>query len=234
MAQKKLHRFAAIKTFNNVLEYPPGMKGKWSTHFKNNNPIVLELACGKGEYALGLARLYPEKNFIGIDIKGNRIYVGSKKALAEGLDNVAFMRTQIQKLDEYFEPGEVTEIWITFPDPQLTPGKAKKRLTHPRFLNIYERVIAAGGSIHLKTDSPNLYHFTRRVINLFSLKLLQEQEDVYALPHISDELNIKTHYEMLDIAQSNRIHYIQFSIPGPLPEDAEEQLKQALSEEELN
>lgn len=234
MAQKKLHRFAAIKTFNNVLEYPQDMKGKWAAHFKNNHPIILELACGKGEYALGLAKLYPEKNFIGVDVKGNRIWVGAKKALAEGLQNVAFMRTQIQKLDEYFTKGEVAEIWITFPDPQLTPGKAKKRLTHPRFLDKYFQVLEDGAPLHLKTDSPDLYRFTKKVINLFSLKVLIDKEDVYAMQEISNELNIKTHYELLDIAKSNRIHYLKFFIPHPLPNDAEEQLKKALSEEEFN
>ncbi len=234
MAQKKLHRFAAIKTFNNVLEYPADAKGNWAKHFKNSNPIVLELACGKGEYALGLAKLYPEKNFIGVDIKGNRIWVGAKKALQEGLTNVAFLRTQIQKLNEYFTKGEVAEIWITFPDPQLTPGKAKKRLTHPRFLQVYQQVLADSGSIHLKTDSPKLYNFTKLVLNLLALPLLNECDDVYALPEISEELAIKTHYEMLDIAQSNRIHYLRFQVNAEINSDAEERLKLVMREEELS
>ncbi|WP_207497291.1 tRNA (guanosine(46)-N7)-methyltransferase TrmB [Aridibaculum aurantiacum] len=232
MGQKKLVRFAAIKTFNNVLEYPQDIKGKWAEHFGNNNPVVLELACGKGEYTVGLSKMYPLKNFIGVDIKGNRIWVGAKKALEGNLANAAFLRTQIQKLEEYFTQGEVSEIWITFPDPQLTPGKAKKRLTHPRFLLRYQQVLAKGGVIHLKTDSPNLYEFTKKVINLFSLNLLEDYDDVYAQAGISEELKIKTHYEQLDIAQSNRIHYLKFSLGEGLPADAEEQLKKVLSEEE--
>lgn len=231
MGQKKLQRFAAIKTFPNVLEYPEGMQGNWNAFFKNPHPIVLELACGKGEYTVGLAQLYPNKNFIGVDIKGNRIWVGAKKALNEGLHNAAFLRTQIQKLEAYFLPGEVQEIWITFPDPQLTPGKAKKRLTHPRFLQRYANLLSTSGVIHLKTDSPDLYRFTKEVINLFQLKLLHDIDDVYAMEHVPDELKIKTHYEQLDIAQSNRIHYLAFIIDKTLPADAEEQLKQALSEE---
>ncbi len=119
MGQKKLIRFNAIKAFENVLEYPQDMKGKWHTFFKNDNPVTLELACGKGEYSVGLGRLYPERNFIGIDIKGNRIWRGAKTALDDGLTNVAFLRSHIDKITDYFEPGEVGEIWITFPDPQL-------------------------------------------------------------------------------------------------------------------
>ena len=230
MGQKKLQRFAAIKTFGNVLEYPQDIKGRWSEHFKNNNDIVLELACGKGEYTLGLSRLHPERNHIGVDIKGNRIWVGAKTALDEGLNNAAFLRTQIQKLEDYFAQGEVSEIWITFPDPQLTPGKAKKRLTHPRFLLRYQAVLKPGGIIQLKTDSPDLYDFTKLVIKLFSLPLLEDHEDVYAQPEIPAELAIKTHYEKLDIAQSNRIHYLKFTLGDGLPADAEEQLNAVLSE----
>ncbi len=132
MGQKKLIRFEEIKTFPNVLQYPVGMAGNWNQFWKNNNPIVLELACGKGEYALGLGKLYPEKNFIGIDLKGNRIWVGAKKALQINLKNVAFLRTQIDKINQYFSVEEIEAIWITFPDPQLRQSKAKKRLTHPK------------------------------------------------------------------------------------------------------
>ncbi|HEX7757005.1 MAG TPA: tRNA (guanosine(46)-N7)-methyltransferase TrmB, partial [Niabella sp.] len=119
MAQKKLVRFAELNTFENVLQFPQNIKGKWGGYFKNNHPVVLELACGKGEYALGLGRLHPDKNFIGVDIKGNRLWAGARKALHEQLTNVAFMRAQIEQLNQYFAPGEVSEIWITFPDPQL-------------------------------------------------------------------------------------------------------------------
>ena len=142
MGQKKLIRFAELKTFSNVLEYPQDMKDQWKTFFKNDNPIVLELACGKGEYAVGLGRLHKDKNHIGIDLKGNRMWVGAKTALAEGLTNVAFIRTQIEKIADYFAEGEVAEIWITFPDPQLRISRAKKRLTHPRFLRLYKSILA--------------------------------------------------------------------------------------------
>src|SRR5262245_11483912 len=133
MGQKKLIRFAELNTFPNTLQFPKDMGGKWHAFFKNDHSITLELACGKGEYAVGLGQLYPRRNFIGIDLKGNRIWVGAKKALQLGLDNVAFLRTQIDQVAEYFAKNEVAEIWITFPDPQLRLSKAKKRLTHPKF-----------------------------------------------------------------------------------------------------
>ena len=140
MAQKKLQRFADIKTFKNVLEYPENMQGKWSSFFENENPIVLELACGSGEYTVGLSTLYPTKNIIGVDVKGNRMYIGAKKCLENNLTNAAFLRTQIELIPNYFAAGEVDEIWITFPDPQLRTSKAKKRLTHPRFLRLQENI----------------------------------------------------------------------------------------------
>ena len=179
MGQKKLVRFAELKTFTNVLQYPENMPGTWSTFFKNENPITLELACGKGEYAVGLARMYTNRNFIGIDLKGNRIWVGAKKSLQEGLSNVAFLRTQIDQLAGYFNPGEVEEIWITFPDPQLRMSRAKKRLTHPKFLRVYQQVMKPGGYINLKTDSPDLYHFTRTVIELYGCKVEADYDNVY-------------------------------------------------------
>jgi len=166
MAHKKLIRFAELETFENVLQFPKNIKGKWSEFFNNENPIILELACGKGEYAVGMGMLYPQKNFIGIDIKGNRIWVGAKRALENKLHNVAFLRTQIDQLNEYFSNCEVAEIWITFPDPQLRKSKAKKRLTHPKFLRLYQQFLKQGGYIHLKTDSPDLYEFTKKVIKM--------------------------------------------------------------------
>lgn len=232
MGQKKLQRFAEIKSFQNVLEYPTEMKGQWKNFFHNTNPITLELACGKGEYAIGLGRLHPSKNFVGLDIKGNRMWVGAKTALNEGLANVAFVRTQIEKITDYFAEGEVSEIWITFPDPQLRVSKAKKRLTHPRFLRLYQSIIGTSGVINLKTDSPNLYNFTKQVIELFNLGLLQDVDDVYNETEISDDLKIETHYEKLDIAKSNRIHYLKFSITKELPLNLDEQLKQRLLETE--
>jgi len=229
MGQKKLIRFEAIKSFPNVLQYPPGMQGNWNGFFKNNHPLTLELACGKGEYTVGLATLYPSHNFIGIDLKGNRIYAGAKKCLQQGLTNAAFVRTHIDKITDYFAPGEVQEIWLTFPDPQLRISRAKKRLTHPKFLRLYQQILAPGGYIHLKTDSPVLYRFTRLVIDMYGLELLEHSDDVYAQEPVSPELSIKTHYEGLDIAQSNRIHYLRFRLPPTalpsLDKELQEQLK---------
>lgn len=216
MGQKKLQRFAELNTFSNVLQFPKDIKGKWKTFFQNDHPITLELACGKGEYAVGLGRLYPQRNFIGIDLKGNRIWVGAKKALQENLHNVAFLRTQIDQITEYFDKEEVEAIWITFPDPQLRLSKAKKRLTHPKFLRLYQQFLAPGGLIHLKTDSPDLYRFTKLVIELYGCPLHTDMDDVFNNETVSEELKIKTHYESLDIAGSNRIHYLCFSLPDDL------------------
>jgi tRNA (guanine-N7-)-methyltransferase len=217
MGQKKLVRFAELETFTNVLQYPKGTAGKWHTFFQNNNPITLELACGKGEYTIGLAGLYPQKNFIGVDIKGNRLWVGAKKAIAQNLTNVAFLRIQIDAITDYFNDGEVEGLWITFPDPQLRISKAKKRLTHPKFLRLYQSILKRGGRIHLKTDSPSLYRFTKRVIHLYGCPLHEDVDDVQTQPTVKPELSIKTHYEGLDIAGSNQVHYLSFSLPEKLP-----------------
>ncbi|MDP4150162.1 MAG: tRNA (guanosine(46)-N7)-methyltransferase TrmB [Bacteroidota bacterium] len=230
MGQKKLIRFEAIKSFPNVLQYPEGMAGQWSQHFHNDHPITLELACGKGEYTVGLAKLYPNRNFIGVDLKGNRIYIGAKKCLEEGVGNAAFLRTLIDKIPNYFRPGEVEEIWLTFPDPQLRRSRAKKRLTHPKFLRLYQQILVPGGLIHLKTDSPVLYEFTRLVIELCGLPLLEASEDIHSGP-MKEELRISTHYESLDIARSNRVYYLCFALPAsPLPE-VDEILYQKLKED---
>ena len=213
MAQKKLERFEAIKSFPNVLQYPEGIAGKWNEFFKNNHPVTLELACGKGEYAVGLAKLYAERNFIGVDLKGNRIYIGAKKSLDENISNAAFLRTQIDKIDQYFVKGEVEEIWLTFPDPQLRKSRAKKRLTHPRFLRLYQRILTPNGRIHLKTDSPVLYAFTKMVIDMYGLTLHNYSENIYAGPVVEPELQIITYYESLDIAKSKQVYYISFSLP---------------------
>ena len=193
----------------------------------------MELACGKGEYTVGLAQMYPDKNFTGVDLKGNRMWVGAKMAIQNNLSNVAFLRAQIDHINEYFGPEEVQEIWITFPDPQLRTSKAKKRLTHPVFLRRYKQILTPGGYIHLKTDSPNLYHFTKKVISMYHCTLLTDYDDVYKLEDVPAELKIKTHYEALDIAGSNRIHYLCFCLPDTLPGlDADEILKEQLSNEE--
>ena len=229
MAQKKLKRFSEIKTFPNVLEYPEDIKGNWRSFFKNQHPVVLELACGKGEYTVGLSQMYPGKNFIGVDIKGNRLWAGAQFALKNKLDNAAFLRTQIVRINQYFDKGEVDEIWITFPDPQLRLSKAKKRLTHPSFLKLYHQFLKRGGKIHLKTDSPDLFLFTKKVIDLFELELIAETDNVHGAMEVSEELKIVTHYESLDIAKSNTIFYLCFILPEVLP-DREKELAELLNQ----
>jgi tRNA (guanine-N7-)-methyltransferase len=233
MGQKKLIRFEAIKSFNNVLEYPENMAGAWHQYLGNTNPITLELACGKGEYTIGLGRRHPLRNYLGVDVKGNRLYVGAKTALQEGLTNVAFLRTQIDRISEYFAPGEVSEIWLTFPDPQLRTSRAKKRLTHPNFLRRYQRFLAPGSPIHLKTDSPVLYQFTETVIELYGCTLVKNYDNVYGQASEQELIGIKTHYEGLDIAESGSIFYLQFLLPvTPLPTQKDEQLKLLVIENE--
>lgn len=234
MAQKKLVRFAELNTFTNVLQYPEGMQDKWNTFFKNSNPITLELACGKGEYAVGLGRLYPQRNFIGVDVKGNRIWRGAKTALQESLHNVGFLRTQMDRITEYFAQNEISEIWITFPDPQLRLSKIKKRLTHPKFLRLYKQFLQPGGLLHLKTDSPNLYNFTKAVIQLYQLELVTDNADIHALPVVSPELLIKTHYESLDIAGSNKVHYLCFKLSDTLDTDKDDALKELFREQDAD
>lgn len=224
MGQKKLKRFAEIATFDHVLEYPEGMSGQWHQHFQNNHPIILELACGKGEYSIGLAQLHPDHNFIGVDIKGNRIWVGAKQALAKDLQNVAFMRTQIGMIETHFNKDEVEGIWLPFPDPQLRISKHKKRLTHPLFLRKYMQILKPGAFIHLKTDSPVLFRFTKEVIGMYGLELFEESEDIASMSPQSPELLIKTHYEGLNIARSNRIHYLKFALRGNLDTSFDEKL----------
>lgn len=232
MGYKKLIRFEALKGFPNVLQYPENMAGQWSRFFGQDQPLTLELACGKGEYSVGLARLHPRRNFLGVDIKGNRIFTGAKTCLEEGLKNAAFLRTQIDKIAAYFAENEADEIWLTFPDPQLRTSKARKRLTHPKFLRFYQQFLRPGGYIHLKTDSPTLFRFTLEVISRYGLTLHEALEDVYAEGNPGPELAIQTHYEGLDIAKSNRIHYIRFSLPEkPLP-DFDEELQVFLKETE--
>lgn len=231
MGQKKLARFAELNSLSNVLQFPPAMAGKWKDFFKNDYPLTLELACGKGEYALGLGQLFPQKNLIGIDLKGNRIWVGAKKALQQQLGNVAFLRTQIEMVDQYFSKDEVSEIWITFPDPQLRFSKSKKRLTHPKFLRLYHQFLKPDGLIHLKTDSPELYKFTKLVVNLYGCSLLKDMDNVHMQEHIPEELKIKTHYESLDIAGTQRVHYLCFSLPDKFPGPEKDRELKAIQKE---
>lgn len=220
MAKDKLFRFEAFRNFSNGFDFPFHMKGKWNAeYFKNDNPIVLELACGKGEYTVNLSEAFPEKNFIGIDKKSNRMFIGARMALAENRHNVAFVRLVIEKLEEIFAPGEVSEIWITFPDPFPKDRHEKHRLTHPRFLEIYRKVIKESGIMHLKTDDDGLFNYTE---SLFIEKKIPVEEiirnvhgDGLRHPILQD---ITTHYERLFRAKGRTIKYMRFALPSYLPD----------------
>jgi len=214
MGHKKLIRFQAIDTYSNVLQYPEDMKGNWNSFFKNDNPITLELACGKGEYSVGLGRQNKDKNYIGVDIKGNRIYTGAKAALNEGLTNVGFLRIHIGQIDTYFDPGEVSDIWIIFPDPFLRKGKDKNRLTHSRFLHLYQQIMKPGGTINLKTDSKELYDFTLEVIEEQGCHIVTNIADIYGKNMATGPLAIKTFYETRHLAEGRTIYYICFTLPA--------------------
>ncbi|MCL4121913.1 UNVERIFIED_CONTAM: hypothetical protein GTU68_030932 [Idotea baltica] len=186
------------------------LKGSWNElHFKNNAPIVLELACGRGEYSLGLAKLYPSKNFIGVDIKGARIWRGAVNAQNDKLDNIAFLRTRIEQLELFFGNNEVDEIWITFPDPFL--GKENRRLTANSFLNKYKNILASNAIMHLKTDSQELYRYTKEVLeNRPDIKILVNNPDIYSTV-VDPTLEIKTYYEKMHLAKGKKITYLQFT-----------------------
>lgn len=224
MAKNKLKKFAEVATFENVIQpeieevfrkdYP--IKGKWhSQFFKNNNPIVLELGCGKGEYTTGLAERYTKKNFIGVDIKGARIWKGASEALQKGLKNAGFLRTRIEHISSVFGPEEVSEIWITFPDPQEKRDRSTKRLTSSLFLPIYKQFLKPMGIIHLKTDNEILYNYTCRLCQFNKLEVKYKTNDLYH-SGLDDEplLSIKTHYEALYTAKGLTIKYICFTLDG--------------------
>jgi tRNA (guanine-N7-)-methyltransferase len=188
-------------------------KGKWAKEiFKNDNPVILELACGKGEYTVNLARKYTNFNFIGIDIKGPRIFTGAKMAIEEGLSNVAFVRMKIENINQFFDNNEVHEIWITFPDPFPKEKHEKHRLTHPLFLERYRKVLRPDGIIQLKTDDLDLFHFTKDVIQQMNLPLLYYKEDIYASPLDFDVLQIKTYYEKKFLEVNKSINYLRFTL----------------------
>ncbi|MGB4774253.1 MAG: tRNA (guanosine(46)-N7)-methyltransferase TrmB [Daejeonella sp.] len=214
MGKDKLRRFAEITTFTNVLELEEGkaLKGKWAEkQFNNRHPLVLELACGKGEYAVNMARLFPDKNFIGIDYKGNRIWRGAKTALDEQITNVAFLRIQIENITDYFEVGEISEIWITFPDPQPQVSRERKRLTSPRFLDMYQVILEKEGTLHLKTDNDDLHIYTHEKIESLGLRLHLKSEDLYRSDFVNEVLSIKTYYEKKYLAKEKNINYLKFS-----------------------
>ncbi|WP_353127788.1 tRNA (guanosine(46)-N7)-methyltransferase TrmB [Parapedobacter pyrenivorans] len=210
MGKDKLKKFAEISTFANVLQLEEGKpkKGQWAfSQFGNERPIVLELACGKGEYTVNMAKLFPDKNFIGIDYKGNRIWRGAKTALEEGLANVAFLRIQIETILDYFASGEVSEIWITFPDPQPQQSREKKRLTNPAFLNVYQQILVPNGIMHLKTDNDGLYAYTIEKLAELELPVYSQTTDLYRSDLVDEVLAIKTYYEKKYLQVKN-INYV--------------------------
>lgn len=214
MGKDKLRKFAEIDTFPNVYQLEEGkaLKGNWAkTHFKNDNPVVLELACGKGEYSVGLAKLFPAKNFIGIDLKGNRIWRGARTGVDEGIPNLAFLRIQIEDLLEYFGAQEIDEIWITFADPQPQISREKKRLTSPNFLSKYKILLADGGKINLKTDNDGLYGYTKEKVAELGLFTHKDTDHLYQSDLVDEVLSIKTHYERIYLKKDKNINYIQFS-----------------------
>lgn len=224
MAKGKLAKFADMERYENVFQYPYSvvenvpfeMKGRWrEDYFHNDNPIVLELGCGKGEYTVGLAKLFPDINFIGVDIKGARMWTGATQAIKENLRNVAFLRTNIEVIDRFFAEDEVQEIWLTFSDPQMK--NARKRLTSTYFMNRYRRFLNDGGLIHLKTDSNFLFTYTTYMVERNNLPVLLRTEDLYHTEGIDEEtsniLAIQTYYESMWIERGLNIKYMKFRLP---------------------
>jgi len=212
-SKSKLQKFAELAGHPLVFQKNPVMKGKWNTDFfKNDFPIVLELACGKGDYALGMAKLFPEKNFIGVDIKGNRLWSAARLATIDNLSNIAFVREQIDHLENYFEPQEIDEIWITFSDPFPRDGDAKKRLTSKKFLPIYKKILKQNGFIHLKTDSDLLYDFTKEMLTEFPSEIIKDYEDVYAMKKNEELYGIQTYYEKMHLNNKLTIKYLCFKL----------------------
>ena len=230
--RNKLEKFVELRSFPNVyqnydylnpqLQGKEGavfdLKGQWSReHFGNENPLILELACGGGEYTLGLAQMYPDQNFIGVDVKGNRIWKGARRAIAEKLTNAAFLRTRIEQIHLFFAQAEVDQIWITFPDPFLKKRKANRRLTNHNFLKIYEHIIRPEGSLHLKTDSPELFTFTHQILQEQNRWILKKSnDDIYSNDLDLPELSLKTHYEKMHLKAGKKITYIQMEYTPPL------------------
>lgn len=221
-SKNKLKRFRENETFENVIqptreEILKGgfyLKGKWSEDFfKNQKPLVLELGCGKGEYSVGLAKRYPNKNFLGIDIKGARFWRGAKTALEEELDNVGFLRTQIELIDLVFEPGEVDEIWITFPDPQIKYKRTKHRLTNPDFLKKYKSILKSDGIINLKTDSEFMHGYTLGLLQGLGHEILYSHHDIYNNDYSpADAAEIQTFYENQFLEEGKAITYLRFKL----------------------
>ncbi|MCL6258804.1 tRNA (guanosine(46)-N7)-methyltransferase TrmB [Aquiflexum sp. TKW24L] len=220
MSRRKLERFKENEKSRNVIQ--PGkelfetIKGDWkSVQFENENPLVVELACGRGEFTVGLAREYPDSNFIGVDIKGSRIWKGSKIAISEGLLNVAFLRTQIQLLEKQFDAGEIAELWITFPDPFPREGDEKRRLTSPKFLKMYKPLLKKNGIIHFKTDNTGLFDYTLELIqNRPDCEILIHTHDFYTSQFRDEHHGIQTKYEKLFSEKGEKIKYLKFRFIG--------------------
>ena len=213
MGKNKLRHLAELETFSNVYQLRKDLKGRWSEEvFHNRSPLTLELACGKGEYTLALAKKFAQRNFIGIDIKGPRIWRGAKTALEEKITNAAFLRTYIDHITEYFEPGEVEEIWILFPDPYQEKSKSRKRLTSPIFLGRYRQILRPGGLIHLKTDNPQLFEFTLETVEQFKGVIHFQTPDLYASVLPDETLSVKTFYEAAHLSEGKTIRYIKFTL----------------------
>jgi tRNA (guanine-N7-)-methyltransferase len=220
VGKNKLARWTELGSYNNVFQPAIGdvsgkdhpIKGRWNRElFKNENPIVLELGCGKGEYTVGLAKSFPENNFIGIDIKGARMWRGAKTANEQNLPNVAFLRTRIEFINSFFSEDEVDEIWITFPDPHPGGRNSNKRLTSPQFLNAYRQFLKDNGLIHLKTDNKELYNFTFDVLKKNDLKIIFSTRDVHS-EKTDNILSIRTHYEKIFMDAGQKINYISFRL----------------------
>lgn len=221
MGKNKLRKFAENENFDNLFQptfdeiwgKDHQMKGLWNKeYFKNGNPIVLELGCGKGEYTVNLAKMYPNKNFIGIDIKGARLWKGAKEAFESNMSNVGFIRTRIDNILSFFAIDEVSEIWITFPDPQPRPAKALKRLSSSRFLTRYQKIVKPNGIVHLKTDSQGLHEYTKALVEQNMLKVLVCTNDLYDSGIIDPILSIRTHYESMFLNQNKPITYLKFEL----------------------
>lgn len=226
MGKNKLRKWAEMESYHNVVQprfedvfrKDHILKGKWkSDFFGNDNPLVLELGCGKGEYTIGMARRFPDTNFLGIDIKGARMWKGAGTAIKETIRNVGFLRTRIELVESFFDSGEVDEIWITFPDPQLKKRRNKKRLTGSRFLNHYRSFLREGGLIHLKTDSRELYDYTLELLKANNLEIVLNSTDLYSEHNIDDILRIRTHYEQIFLDAGRKINYLCFRLDGDKP-----------------
>ena len=220
-SKNKLKRFKENETFSNVIQPTREevlnntlmLKGNWNRNFfKNQNPIVLELGCGKGEYSVNLATMFPEKNFLGIDIKGARFWRGAKTALVEKINNVGFLRTQIELVDCIFDENEVDEIWITFPDPQIKYKRTKHRMTNPDFLNKYKKILKPNGIVHLKTDSEYMHGYTLGLLQGLGLTIEYAHHDVYGTTNAPKEVTaIQTYYESQYLAINKKITYLRFN-----------------------